>query len=1110
MSTDFDPRGLSTAQFPANVPPYSAPSQVADIPSFDGTLLRARLYRPDVAPNPAWKAPVILIYTPYEGNAALDDPTQSASTAALIGYFVPRGFAVALVNCRGTGASQGVIDFLGAADVKDYRAVVAYLAALPWTNGRVGGHGLSYVAALAQRGLLAGAPGLACSVLAETLTDVYDGVYYGAVPQLTTSALLVPIGALILAQAASNPPPLNPTAVTAYLISRGLSAGAFPLVLPTSNGDYTADYAARDARALVVDGVPRGAADVAAAVLYARGWRDHILNGQADEGWVDGLVNAAFVRSVYGPWGHVDPDGGTLPEAWVHVLHAFYDRFLLALPTNIDAAPEVLASGLDGRWHATTRAALAARTPLRLDANSLLPAADRKAASAFARDTSGLWFTPPFAAAGRLCGQALLPLWVRQNATDGDWIAALDLLANDGVTYTRVGVAALNSRHRASLSAPSNVPVGVDVPGTLRFMFTDTPVAPGERLRLALAGQVVDNAAPPPLNGAFVFPPRPPTYAATAREDDAHPSALLAPLAGPDAVVRLPATYNPDGSVATWTPGAPLPATPAVAATTPALPTPLSNGWNVPVYLSPSGASPTPVGTPVPPGTIVELAGNVQANAATGGGVLDVLLDGHPLVVGVVIPAGYTGPLATLGGEAAYAPQGGSVSFRLVTFGPGAMAVDSVVVHYDVAAAPPDFRVDVAQLQSQTPHAPGEGTNSSNEPLVRTSRVDAVAVASNRWIQTGAWLGLGATGGPGARARDLTWAGPIAEANADNDPDAAFATALNENATYNAYYVVTRDTNTVLWACTADDGATFTHGVVGATSVDILDRPYVCAQGEDDLWVVWNRVAAASANETGTVEILHSADRGQTWSAPVVVAPVDLLGPSPGGLGPQVIDHASGGARRYVVVAMCTNPAASTLDELRVYASADGGATWTPHVVASTPGVALTFLPALTVAPDGSLWVAYGINGGLLARRSTDRGATWSAADVVTGALPGAVFPAVVAGAAGVAVAFYGTLDPDVATRRWRLYLARNPTGAPGGWLPPEALTGTVHWGPIDVGGLGGTTPASRSLGDLLGIALDGSGYAHVAYALDDAATGLAGVWYAVQTAGPTLGTPNR
>ncbi len=124
----------------------------------DGCRLAVDVYVPSGGPA---RVPVILILTPYYRRFALapDTPAGTEPTPGVARWrdlFVPRGYALVAVDVRGTGASFGTRDsFRSPRERDDYREIADWVVAQPWSDGRIGATGISYV-------------GAACDFLAST------------------------------------------------------------------------------------------------------------------------------------------------------------------------------------------------------------------------------------------------------------------------------------------------------------------------------------------------------------------------------------------------------------------------------------------------------------------------------------------------------------------------------------------------------------------------------------------------------------------------------------------------------------------------------------------------------------------------------------------------------------------------------------------------------------------------------------------------------------------------------------------------------------------------------------------------------------------------------
>ena len=132
-------------------PNYSSMKMVqAWIPMKDGVRLAANLYMPEGATGeeatgegakPGNKFPAILEYLPYR-----KDDWGLARDWDLYSYFVLRGYVVAAVDIRGTGASEGSPPDREYSDIEheDGLQVIDWLSKQAWSNGNVGMMGISW------------------------------------------------------------------------------------------------------------------------------------------------------------------------------------------------------------------------------------------------------------------------------------------------------------------------------------------------------------------------------------------------------------------------------------------------------------------------------------------------------------------------------------------------------------------------------------------------------------------------------------------------------------------------------------------------------------------------------------------------------------------------------------------------------------------------------------------------------------------------------------------------------------------------------------------------------------------------------------------------------
>ncbi|KAJ6020711.1 hypothetical protein N7540_006215 [Penicillium herquei] len=162
----------------------------------DGTTVYIDIYRP---PGDVQKCPAILAWSPYgkqggRGNQVLDDfpfrmgvPLRKLSElqkweAPDPGYWVQYGYAVANVDPRGVGKSEGNIYQFGSQEGRDGADVVDWIGEQPWCSGKVSLSGNSYLS-ISQWYIAAENPKYLAAIAPwEGFTDLYrEGIALGGV-----------------------------------------------------------------------------------------------------------------------------------------------------------------------------------------------------------------------------------------------------------------------------------------------------------------------------------------------------------------------------------------------------------------------------------------------------------------------------------------------------------------------------------------------------------------------------------------------------------------------------------------------------------------------------------------------------------------------------------------------------------------------------------------------------------------------------------------------------------------------------------------------------------------------------------------------------------------
>lgn len=157
----------------------------------DGTILRANVFRP----QGDGVFPVVMCAHPYNKDAiglngrrghAISLPyrlfpqPQPITLSALTSWEAPDpvvwvalGFAVVNADLRGSGQSEGIGELLSDAEALDYYDLIEWAGHQPWSNGRVGLNGVSYLAISQYKVAGLQPPSLAAICPWEGVSDFY-------------------------------------------------------------------------------------------------------------------------------------------------------------------------------------------------------------------------------------------------------------------------------------------------------------------------------------------------------------------------------------------------------------------------------------------------------------------------------------------------------------------------------------------------------------------------------------------------------------------------------------------------------------------------------------------------------------------------------------------------------------------------------------------------------------------------------------------------------------------------------------------------------------------------------------------------------------------------
>jgi putative CocE/NonD family hydrolase len=142
----------------------------------DGIRIGVRIYRPEGS----GPFPTLFATSPYryDNNVAPAIPLYLWRETGPIAWYVEHGYAYVHADVRGTGISEGTFRFLDRAEQHDAYDLIEWIAAQPWSNGRVGGIGESYYCMAQWFMGIENPPHLACLGAYDGLNDPYRYMGY--------------------------------------------------------------------------------------------------------------------------------------------------------------------------------------------------------------------------------------------------------------------------------------------------------------------------------------------------------------------------------------------------------------------------------------------------------------------------------------------------------------------------------------------------------------------------------------------------------------------------------------------------------------------------------------------------------------------------------------------------------------------------------------------------------------------------------------------------------------------------------------------------------------------------------------------------------------------
>lgn len=151
----------------------------------DGCRIAVDVYLPKPLSSDAaapLRFPAITVFTPYFRRFKVRSGSTAdggANVASYRDFFVPYGYALVVIDVRGTGASFGTRDsFRSPNERRDSRSIADWIVAQSWSNGIIGATGISYLGAASDFLASTGHPAVKAIAPLFGVWDTYADNYY--------------------------------------------------------------------------------------------------------------------------------------------------------------------------------------------------------------------------------------------------------------------------------------------------------------------------------------------------------------------------------------------------------------------------------------------------------------------------------------------------------------------------------------------------------------------------------------------------------------------------------------------------------------------------------------------------------------------------------------------------------------------------------------------------------------------------------------------------------------------------------------------------------------------------------------------------------------------
>lgn len=446
----------------------------------DGTQLSLTVHLPQGLPRGA-KIPTLMQMTPYR------PVDQAAGGYSDYEFFVLRGAAYVEADERGTGGSEGCLDFGGSADRSDAKVFAEWIRSQPWSDGRIVTDGVSHPG-MGSVVAHAAIPGLTGALTHAPVVSYYqDEWLQGAKFEDQFNGPVY--------QGIELAPPLPPEFAdpNAASAQAATCTGETTTEYSTYEGPFTELWADRD--------LSRFAPKEKKPILLTHGFVDLNVHPDHSQLYWDALPDDYPKYAIFGWWYHGYPDmTGHAAMDFSFVRHRWMDSLLFGIENGLEAEPRVLVEDSTGTWHEGHDWPLEQSQHVRMrTAEGALTRAASEAGAAKYEDAMGAergtWAgahvafeTATLTKDMLVNGAPKVHLKASSSATSTKWVAYLMDVAPDG-SWERISHGYADSHSWKAEDEWTEIEPGKPYGWTINLMPTAVVVKEGHKVALVIASQ---------------------------------------------------------------------------------------------------------------------------------------------------------------------------------------------------------------------------------------------------------------------------------------------------------------------------------------------------------------------------------------------------------------------------------------------------------------------------------------------------------------------------------------------------------------------------------------------------------------------------------------------